>query len=90
MLGLMINAANAVCDMQGVDVGLAMLDAGGDFADGVIAYEGLALEAGKAAMAQLKAPDARARALSASLTTRPIRVAVGRRYVAPLHTKFLC
>ena len=29
-----------VLDAEGVDAGLAMLDRGGDFADGIIAYEG--------------------------------------------------
>lgn len=31
---------NAVMDQPAIRAGLAMLDAGGDFADGVIAYEG--------------------------------------------------
>ncbi len=31
---------NVVLDRPAVDAGLAVLDAGGDFADGVIAYEG--------------------------------------------------
>ncbi|MGH6952099.1 MAG: type II toxin-antitoxin system VapC family toxin [Vitreimonas sp.] len=39
----LVNAANVVTDRQVVDAGLAMLDAGGDFADGVIAFEGRAL-----------------------------------------------
>lgn len=34
------NGANAVVDRPAVEAGLAVLDAGGDFADGVIAYEG--------------------------------------------------
>src|SRR5262245_14610502 len=38
-----VNSANVVTDRQAVDAGLAMLDAGGDFADGVIAHEGRAL-----------------------------------------------
>ena len=33
-------SANAEFDRPAVEAGLAMLDAGGDFADGVIAYEG--------------------------------------------------
>lgn len=41
------NSANVVCDRQTADAGLAMLDAGGDFADGVIAFEGRALGADK-------------------------------------------
>ena len=36
----LINGANAVVNRPAVEAGLAMLDAGGDFADGVIAYEG--------------------------------------------------
>ncbi len=38
-------AANVETDRNAVEAGLAMLDAGGDFADGVIAYEGRALGA---------------------------------------------
>jgi len=36
----LINAANVVVNRPAVDAGLALLEAGGDFADGVIAYEG--------------------------------------------------
>jgi predicted nucleic-acid-binding protein len=36
----LINGANAVVNRSTVEAGLTMLDAGGDFADGVIAYEG--------------------------------------------------
>jgi predicted nucleic-acid-binding protein len=36
----LINASNVVVNRPAVDAGLAVLDAGGDFADGVIAYEG--------------------------------------------------
>ena len=36
----MLTAVNVVVDRPAVDAGLAVLDAGGDFADGVIAYEG--------------------------------------------------
>ena len=36
----LINAANAVVNRPAAEAGLAVLDAGGDFADGVIAYEG--------------------------------------------------
>jgi predicted nucleic-acid-binding protein len=36
----LINGANAVVNRPAVEAGLAVLDAGGDFADGVIAYEG--------------------------------------------------
>lgn len=41
----LIAAANVSTDHQAVEAGLAVLDAGGDFADGVIAYEGSALGA---------------------------------------------
>lgn len=34
------NAANVAVNRPAVEAGLAQLDAGGDFADGVIAYEG--------------------------------------------------
>ena len=36
----LLNSANIVVSRPTVEAGLAMLDAGGDFADGVIAYEG--------------------------------------------------
>lgn len=36
----LINAANVVVNRPAVEAGLVVLDAGGDFADGVIAYEG--------------------------------------------------
>lgn len=36
----LLSAANIVVNRQAVEAGLAQLDAGGDFADGVIAYEG--------------------------------------------------
>ena len=36
----LVNAGNVVVDRPAVDAGLAFLDAGADFADGVIAYEG--------------------------------------------------
>ena len=36
----LLDAANIVADRQAAEAGLAQLDAGGDFADGVIAYEG--------------------------------------------------
>ena len=35
-----MNGANVVMNRPAAEAGLAMLDAGGDFADGVIAYEG--------------------------------------------------
>jgi predicted nucleic-acid-binding protein len=36
----LIDAANVVVNRPAAEAGLALLDAGGDFADGVIAYEG--------------------------------------------------
>ena len=36
----LLNSANVVVNRSTAEAGLAMLDAGGDFADGVIAYEG--------------------------------------------------
>lgn len=36
----LVSAANVVVNRQAADAGLTQLDAGGDFADGVIAYEG--------------------------------------------------
>ena len=36
----LLNGANVVVNLPAVEAGLALLDAGGDFADGVIAYEG--------------------------------------------------
>lgn len=36
----LVEADNVVTDRQAIEAGLAMLEAGGDFADGVIAYEG--------------------------------------------------
>ncbi len=36
----LINSENVVVNRPAVEAGLALLDAGGDFADGVIAYEG--------------------------------------------------
>jgi predicted nucleic-acid-binding protein len=36
----LINGANAVSNRRATEAGLAALDAGGDFADGVIAYDG--------------------------------------------------
>ncbi len=36
----LIGSANIVINRPAVDAGLALLDVGGDFADGVIAYEG--------------------------------------------------
>ncbi len=36
----LINSANVIVNRPAAEAGLTMLDAGGDFADGVIAYEG--------------------------------------------------
>jgi predicted nucleic-acid-binding protein len=36
----LVGAANVVVDRPAVEAGLAVMDAGGDFADGVIAHEG--------------------------------------------------
>jgi predicted nucleic-acid-binding protein len=36
----LINAANVAVNRSAAEAGLALLDTGGDFADGVIAYEG--------------------------------------------------
>jgi len=36
----LIKSANVVMNRPAIEAGLAVLDAGGDFADGVIAYEG--------------------------------------------------
>ncbi|MDZ5646504.1 type II toxin-antitoxin system VapC family toxin [Nitrospirillum sp. BR 11828] len=36
----LIDTSNVVVNRPGAEAGLAMLDAGGDFADGVVAYEG--------------------------------------------------
>jgi predicted nucleic-acid-binding protein len=39
-LQTLLNAGNVAVNRPAVDAGLAMLDAGGDFADGVTAFEG--------------------------------------------------
>jgi len=36
----LMNSAKVLVDRPAVEAGLAMLDAGGDFADGIISYEG--------------------------------------------------
>jgi predicted nucleic-acid-binding protein len=36
----LMNSANVVVDRAAAEAGLALLDAGGDFADGIIAHEG--------------------------------------------------
>jgi predicted nucleic-acid-binding protein len=40
---MLINSANVVVNRPAIEAGLAMLEAGGDFADGVIAFEGSSL-----------------------------------------------
>ncbi len=63
-------SANVVMNRQAIDAGLAVLDAGGDFADGVIAYEGDWLGGEEfvsfdsKAVAVLRSQGARARLLS--------------------------
>jgi predicted nucleic-acid-binding protein len=39
-LGALLDAANVVVNRPAVEAGMAVLDAGGDFADGLIAFEG--------------------------------------------------
>lgn len=41
----LLSSRNVVADRPAIEAGLALLDAGGDFADGVIAFEGAALGA---------------------------------------------
>lgn len=66
----LINAQNVTVDRLAAEAGLAQLDAGGDFADGVIAHEGEWLGAGvfvsfdKAAVNLLQARGRPARSLS--------------------------
>jgi predicted nucleic-acid-binding protein len=65
----LVKASNVETNRLAVDAGLAMLDAGGDFADGVIAYEGRWLGAetfvsfDKSAVAMLKEQRQAARLL---------------------------
>jgi predicted nucleic-acid-binding protein len=40
---LLVNSANVIADRPAVEAGLAVLEAGGDFADGVIAFQGRVL-----------------------------------------------
>ena len=44
-IGVLVHSANVVTHQPAVEAGLAMLEAGGDFADGVIAFEGKLLGA---------------------------------------------
>jgi predicted nucleic-acid-binding protein len=66
----LMRSANVIMNRAAVDAGLAILDAGGDFADGVIAYEGDWLGAEEfvsfdsRAVAVLKSQGGRARLLS--------------------------
>jgi predicted nucleic-acid-binding protein len=66
----LINSANVVTNRPAVEVGLSVLEAGGDFADGVIAYEGNWLGAEELvsfdskAVSVLQALGSRARLLS--------------------------
>jgi predicted nucleic-acid-binding protein len=66
----LMNGGNVVANRPAVEAGLALLDAGGDFADGVIAYEGswLGAEAfvsfDKKAVKLMKAQGESARLLS--------------------------
>ncbi|MCL2830167.1 MAG: type II toxin-antitoxin system VapC family toxin [Betaproteobacteria bacterium] len=39
-LRVLLNTSNVVMNRPAVEAGLALLDAGGDFADGIMAYEG--------------------------------------------------
>jgi predicted nucleic-acid-binding protein len=67
---VLMDSANAVMNEPAVEAGLAVLDRGGDFADGAIAYEGAWLGAeefvsfDKQAVKLLKAQGRRARLLS--------------------------
>ena len=66
----LMNGANVVVNRPAAEAGLALLDAGGDFADGVIAYEGNWLGADafvsfdKKAVKLMKAKGASARLLT--------------------------
>jgi predicted nucleic-acid-binding protein len=68
----LINDAKVILNRAAVDAGLAMLDVGGDFADGVIAYEGTWLGAecfvsfDKKAVKSLEAQGKAARLVSQS------------------------
>ncbi|MGB8402136.1 type II toxin-antitoxin system VapC family toxin [Bradyrhizobium sp.] len=66
----LINGANVVMNRPAAEAGLTLLDAGGDFADGVIAYEGSWLGADtfvsfdRKAIKLMEAQDRRARLLT--------------------------
>lgn len=65
-----LNTANVATNNSAVEAGLLIMDAGGDFADGAIAHEGLELGAetflsfDKAAVRRLSASGSKARLLS--------------------------
>jgi len=67
---MLICSSNVVVDQPAVEAGLTLLDKGGDFADGVIAYEGYWLGAeefvsfDKQAVSLLKAQGRKTRLLS--------------------------
>lgn len=67
---LLIHSKNVVCDIPTVEAGLALVEQGGDFADGVIAYTGFKLGAiefvsfDTNAVALLKTQDKKARLLT--------------------------
>ena len=64
----LVNAANVVVNRPAADAGLALLTAGGDFADGVIAFEGQWLGANTFLSFDRKAVKlAKAQGLSAEL-----------------------
>ena len=44
-IGVLIKAANVIVNLPAAEAGLARLTAGGDFADGVVAFEGQRLGA---------------------------------------------
>jgi len=66
----LVNSAKVIVDRSSVQAGLEVLDAGGDFADGVIAHEGAWLGADefvsfdKMAVSLLKSQGKKARLLS--------------------------
>jgi predicted nucleic-acid-binding protein len=64
----LINAANVVVNRPAADAGLSLLTAGGDFADGVIAFEGQWLGANSFLSFDIKAVKlAKAHGLSAEI-----------------------
>lgn len=67
---LLVNGSNVVANGPAIEAGLSILDAGGDFADGVIAYDGYSLGGEEfvsfdsKAVAMLRSQGRRARLLS--------------------------